>query len=83
VSPKRITEEWDGLGTEILESSLFTGQNKGIMENMFYGILPDFTGFLHEMFYTCFTVCSEMFYTSMINGLITKDFGYVFNCNRL
>ena len=53
------------------------------MENMFYGILTDFTGFLHEMFYTCFTVCSEMFYTSMINDLITKDFGYVFNCNRL
>ena len=53
------------------------------MKNMFYWILRDFAGFIPEMFYTCFTVCSEMFYPSMINDLITKDFGYVFNCNRL
>ncbi len=52
------------------------------MENMFYGIFSDFVGFLHEMFYTCFTLCTEMFYTLMDCDVITKDFGYVFNCNH-
>lgn len=53
------------------------------MENMFYGIFSDFVRFLHEMFYTCFTLYTEMFYTSMNLDIITKVFGYVFNCNRI
>ena len=53
------------------------------MTNMFYGIFSDFVGFLQEMFYTCFTLYTEMFYTSMDFGVTTKDFGYVFNCNRI
>ena len=53
------------------------------MENMFYGIFSDFVGFLQEMFYTCFTFRHEMFYTSMDFDVITKVFGYVFNCNRI
>jgi len=50
---------------------------------MFYGILSDFVGFRHEMFYTCFTLSPEMFYTFMNLDVMTKDFGYVFNCNRI
>lgn len=53
------------------------------MKNMFYWIFRDIPGFRHEMFYTCFTLRHEMFYTSMDFDMITKNFGYVFNCNRI
>lgn len=53
------------------------------MKNMFYWIFRDIPGFCHEMFYTCFTLLHEMFYTSMDFDVITKDFGHVFNSNRI